>query len=53
MLPPFVFSTLLGAEARAVAIKKLNLSEAQELDLNGYRELPVPRPRSTSKGGPA
>jgi hypothetical protein len=44
MLPPFVFSTVLGAEARAVAIRKLNLSEAQELDLNGYRELPSPRP---------
>ncbi len=44
MLPPFVFSTVLGAEVRAVAIRKLNLSEAQELDLNGYRELPSPRP---------
>ncbi len=44
MLPPFIFSTVLGAEARAVAIRKLNLSEAQELDLNGYRELPSPRP---------
>ena len=27
-----------------MAIRKLNLSEAQELDLNGYRELPSPRP---------
>ena len=44
MLPPFIFSTVLGAEAREVAIRKLNLSEAQELDLNGYRELPSPRP---------
>jgi hypothetical protein len=44
MLPPFIFSTVLGAEARAVAIRKLKLTEAQELDLNGYRELPSPRP---------
>ncbi|MGO9948034.1 MAG: di-heme-cytochrome C peroxidase [Steroidobacteraceae bacterium] len=53
MLPPFVFSTLLGAEARAIAIKKLNLSEAQELDLNGYRELPSPRlPEHVYKAAP-
>ena len=38
LLEPFIFSTVLGAEAREVAIRKLKLTEAQELDLNGYRE---------------
>jgi hypothetical protein len=44
LLPPFIFSGILGAEAREVAIRKLKLTEAQELDLRGYRELPLPRP---------
>jgi hypothetical protein len=44
MLPPFVFSTVLGVEARETAIRKIKLSEAQEADLHGYRELPTPRP---------
>jgi hypothetical protein len=44
MLEPFIFSGVLGAEARRVAIQKLKLTAAQELDLNGYRELPTPPP---------
>ena len=44
LLPPFIFSGVLGAEVREVAIRKLNLTEAQTLALNGYRELPSPRP---------
>jgi hypothetical protein len=44
LLPPFIFSGILGAEARETAIRKLKLTEAQELDLRGYRELPFPHP---------
>ena len=44
LLPPTIFSGILGAEAREVAIRKLHLTEAQELNLRGYRELPSPRP---------
>jgi hypothetical protein len=43
-LPPLEFLALLGTEARETAIRKLKLTEAQELDLHGYRELPTPRP---------
>jgi hypothetical protein len=44
LLEPFIFSTVLGAETREVAIRKLKLTEAQELVLNGYREMPTPPP---------
>jgi hypothetical protein len=44
MLEPFIFSGVLGAEAREVAIRKLKLTDAQLLDLNGYRETPTPPP---------
>ena len=44
LLEPFIFSTILGAEARETAIRKLKLTEAQELQVLGYRELPSPRP---------
>jgi hypothetical protein len=44
LLEPFVFSTVLGAEARETAIRKLKLTEAQQLNLHGYRELPSPQP---------
>jgi hypothetical protein len=44
MLPPFVFSGVLGAETREVAERKLNLTEAEKANLHGYRELPMPRP---------
>jgi hypothetical protein len=53
MLPPFVFSSVLGAEAQETAIRKLKLSEAQEADLHGYRELPSPpRPEQVYKAAP-
>ena len=43
----------MGRRLGQVAIKKLNLSEAQELDLNGYRELPSPRlPEHVYKAAP-
>jgi hypothetical protein len=42
LLPPFIFSAVLGDEAMEVAIRKLKLTEAQQLVLNGYRELPKP-----------
>ena len=49
-----MFSTVLGGEAREVALRKLKLTEAQLLDLNGYRELPTPRPPDRRlQGGPA
>jgi hypothetical protein len=35
---------VLGAEARETAIRKLKLTEAQQLNLHGYRELPSPQP---------
>jgi RoxA-like, cytochrome c-like len=44
LLEPFIFSGLLGAEARKTAIRKLQLTQAQEVELYGYRELPTPRP---------
>jgi hypothetical protein len=44
MLPPFVFSGVLGAETREVAERKLNLTEAEKANLHGSRELPMPRP---------
>jgi hypothetical protein len=44
LLEPFIFSGVLGSEAREVAIRKLKLTEAQLLVVNGYRELPSPPP---------
>jgi hypothetical protein len=43
-LPPFDFNAILGVVVGEVAIRKLQLTEAQELNVNGYRELPGPRP---------
>ena len=43
-LPPFDLNAILGVVVREVAIRKLKLTEAQELEVNGYRELPGPRP---------
>ena len=43
-LPPQLFNALIGDEARGTAIRKLGLTEAQILELHGYRELPGPRP---------
>jgi hypothetical protein len=43
-LPPLVLLNILLEEARETAIRKLKLTPAQELDVNGYRELPTPRP---------
>ena len=54
LLEPFIFSTVLGGEAREVAIRKLKLTDAQLLALNGYREMPTPRPPDQRlQGGPA
>jgi hypothetical protein len=44
MLSKFVLNGLLGAAVRETALRKLNLTEAQQLDLHGYRELPTPQP---------
>jgi cytochrome c peroxidase len=44
LLPPLVVVNLANVEMRAVAIRKLNLTEAEKVVLNGYRELPLPRP---------
>jgi hypothetical protein len=44
LLEPFIFSTVLGGMTREVAIRKLKLTEAQELVLEGYREQPSPTP---------
>jgi hypothetical protein len=44
MLNSALFSVLINAEAREVAMRKLKLSDAQLLVLNGYREMPTPRP---------
>ena len=44
LLEPFIFSTVLGSVAREVAIRKLKLTDAQLLDLDGYREMPTPPP---------
>ncbi|MGO4677187.1 di-heme-cytochrome C peroxidase [Bosea sp. 2YAB26] len=43
-LPPMLLNALIGDEVRGLAIAKLKLTEAQLLDLRGYRELPTPRP---------
>ncbi len=43
-LPPTLLNSLIGNEARAVAIRKLGLTEAQIVELNGYREPPGSRP---------
>jgi hypothetical protein len=44
ILNPAILNVLLGGEAREIAIRKLKLSDAQLLVLNGYREMPTPRP---------
>ena len=44
LLEPFIFSTVLGGEAREVAIRKLAPTDAQLVALDGYREMPTPRP---------
>ena len=44
LLPPFVFSTVLGVVVREVAERKLKLTEAAEVDLHGYRERSTARP---------
>jgi hypothetical protein len=44
MLPPLVLNALLGVLVRETALRKLQLTEAQEANLHGYRELPIPRP---------
>jgi len=43
-LPPLELTGFITAEVRGLAIRKLKLTEAQELELHGYRELPSPRP---------
>jgi hypothetical protein len=43
-LPPGLVNILMNVETRELAIRKLGLTEAQVLELNGYRELPGPRP---------
>ena len=43
-LPPLVMTGVLIGEARNLAIRKLGLTDAQLLELNGYREVPGPRP---------
>ena len=44
LLPPLLVVNIANTELRAVAIRKLNLTEAEKVVLNGYRELPLPRP---------
>jgi hypothetical protein len=44
LLPPLVVVNLANREVRGVAIRKLKLTQAEEVILNGYRELPLPRP---------
>jgi hypothetical protein len=43
-LPPFTFNGVLGGVVREVAVRKLKLTEAQQLVLDGYREMPGPQP---------
>jgi hypothetical protein len=44
IMEPFVLNGVLIHEAQEVAIRKLKLTDAQLLDLYGYRELPTPPP---------
>ncbi|MBT1510304.1 hypothetical protein KIP88_07290 [Bradyrhizobium sp. SRL28] len=44
LLPQLLFNALALDVAREVAIRKLNLTDAQLVELNGYREFPGPRP---------
>jgi hypothetical protein len=44
LLPQLLFNALILDVAREVAIRKLNLTEGQLVELNGYREFPGPRP---------
>jgi mono/diheme cytochrome c family protein len=47
------FNNLLANLVRETALRKLNLSEAQEVDLAGYRELPPPpAPAGVYKAAP-
>jgi hypothetical protein len=53
LLPPLVVVDLVNVETRGVAIRKLKLTQAEEVVLNGYRELPLPRPPDrVYKAGP-
>jgi RoxA-like, cytochrome c-like len=53
MLPPLVINGLVQAEAREIALRKLNLSEDQKAKIHGYRELPTPRaPEHVYKAAP-
>jgi len=52
LLEPFIFSAVLGGEAREVAIRKLKLTDAQLLVLNGYREPSPPPPDGVYKAAP-
>lgn len=44
LLPPLVVVNVANVEMREVAIGKLKLTDAEKVVLNGYRELPLPRP---------
>ena len=53
MLPPLVINGLVQAEAREIALRKLNLSEDQKAKIHGYRELPTPQaPEHVYKAAP-
>jgi hypothetical protein len=53
LLPPATIYGALKAEALETALGKLKLTEAQEANLRGYRELPTPRPpEDVYKAGP-
>ena len=51
-VPKFVMLQALAARVRAASLQKLNLSEAQMADLNGYRVLPPTPTDAVYKAGP-
>ena len=52
MLPKFLLTQALAARIRAASLQKLDLSEADMADLNGYRELPPNPADGVYKAGP-
>ena len=52
IVPKFLMTQALAARIRAASLQKLNLSEEQMNDLNGYRELPPNPPDGVYKAGP-
>ena len=52
MISKFALLQAIAAYVRAASLKKLNLSEAQMADLNGYRELPPAPTDGVYKAGP-